>query len=439
VTNEPFESSAAHSTDVNPLSLTDWREYYLAVRQGFLPVLLCLALGVLVAALYLSRQEARFQARAVLLIHPGQFGESGFAIDRPTLAQQVSRRLKLNEDPGFPAYNSKASRITHSEADGALVGLVTMKFRRHTRLIDITVTHPDPAHAVTVANAYADEFVRRFFNERAEDFLAMWKHQKPRLDEFEPLQRQMRASYEAMQRLRQRVPTSSITSLQAATRVKLAQLGSEMAKIEQKMAQVDADLEAARASSGKPKELLRFPSVAVVPQVAHLTPSITDQEREVLLLGQRYHSTHPAHLAARMPHDLQVAARNSMLSDVPTLLKTLRQNLQGQYDETEKSRAEQEARFFDLTVKSVVYENLKWKLEADLANYSDLIGSIQASYPAMDPPNSLPNVHERAASATPVDIGTRKIYVLGCLVGLAIGLGIIFIRHSSGPSIKSVA
>src|SRR5262245_5374149 len=100
---------------------TDWRESYHAIRERFWLVLLCLALGAIGAAIYVSRLEVRFQARSVLFIELEQervlkdvkaVAENRIvSLDMINtvvdvlrgypFAQRVATQLKLNEDNLF--------------------------------------------------------------------------------------------------------------------------------------------------------------------------------------------------------------------------------------------------------------------------------------------------------------------------------------------------
>ncbi|MGB8168168.1 MAG: polysaccharide biosynthesis tyrosine autokinase [Chthoniobacteraceae bacterium] len=447
----------AEAAEADPAQGTDWREYYVAVRERFWVVLLCLALGAIGAAIYASRQVPRFEARAVLFLEQeqdrvlkdvkGVREEQISTVDMIntkvdllrsySFAQRVSERLKLNEDPGFragiPAIGSR--QLTSAEAAGALVGLVSAQYRKNTRLIDVSVSHPDPTIATMLANAFADEYVRYVFEKRSEASKAA---QTYLLEEAERLRRKMRVSEEGMQSFRQRERAPSVENMQVEAQTKVTQLSGRMTEMEGKMEQLDADLKIARASSGKPEELLRLPSVAAEPQVARLTQAVAEREREILLLSQRYRAKHPAYLAARTQLDSLVAERNNVLRDSVTLLETFRKNFQSQYDEAKKSKEEHEARLLEITGKSVEFNDLKRELETDTAMYSSLLARIKEIDMTRGLTDSPVRIHERANGAAPLGASRPKIFLVGSLLGLAIGVGLVLGRHFLDQSVKSV-
>ena len=435
----------------------DWREYLFAVRQKLWLVLLCLALGAIGSAIYMSRQVQRFQARAVLFLEQEQDRvlkdvksvreEQIATIDMIntkvdllrsySFAQRVSDRLKLNEDPRFsPAVASAQGReVTPPEAAGALLRLVSAQYRRNTRLIDVSVTHPDPTMAALLANAYAEEYVRYVLEKRSE---ASRTAQKFLLEEADRLRRKMRVSEEAMQSFRQRERAPSLENLQEGTQSKVALLSTRMSEMEQKMEQLDTDLKVARAHPNQPDELLRLPSVVSEPQVARLSQAIADRERELLLITQRFRAKHPVYIAARTQLDSLISERNGVLRDVVNLLETFRGNLQSQYDEVKGTRGEHEARLLEISGKAVEYNDLKRELETDSAMYASLLARIKEIDVTKGLTDSPVRIHERATGAAPIGVSAVKTYTVGCLLGVGLSLGIILGRSFLDHTVKTV-
>ena len=364
----------------------DWREYYQVIRERFWVILLFLVLSGIAAAIYMSRQEAQFQARAVIFLEQeqdrvlkdvkGVREEAIASLDMINtvvdllcsypFALRVAERMKLNEDPRFIAAMPPpaASRVTVSEAAGTLKLMVSAGYRKNTRLIDIFVTHPDPSMAASLVNGYADEYLRSVFEKRTDASKAA---QQFLVEEANRLRKKMRISEEAMQSFRERERASSIENLQESTQVKLTALISQLGEIEQRMFQLDTDLAVARANGDNPDELLRLPSVASEQKVARLTESLAEQERMLALLSQRYRAKHPAFVAARTQLDSLTSERNNVLKSVVALLQTGREHLQTQYEDVKKTREEQETRLLAITGKSVVANDLKRELDADTA------------------------------------------------------------------------
>ena len=435
----------------------DWREYYHAIRSRFWVLLLFLVLAGLGAAVFMNRQEAKFKARSVLFLEleqdrvlkdvKGVREEAIASLDMIntvvdllcsySFAQRVAERLKLNQDPRFLATASPHAgpEMTVAEAGGDLVRLVSAQYRKNTRLLDIFVTHGDPALATAMANAYADEYLRFVFEKRTDANKAA---QQFLVEEADRLRKKMRVSEEAMQSFRERERAASLETLQEGTQSKLTAMTSRISEMEQRMFQLDADLKVARQNVGNTEELLRLPSVATEQKVARLTEGIADQERAILLLSQRYRAKHPAFVAARTQLESLVTERKSVLKTVISLLETGREHLQTQYEESKKDREDQESKLLTITAKSVENNDLKRELETDTAMHQSVLGRMKEIDVTKGLTDSPVRVHERATGAAPVGITAAKVYGSAIFVGLALGVGLIFGLHFLDHTIQTV-
>ena len=440
-----------------PTQASDWREYYQVIRERLWVVLLFLALSGIAAGIYMSRQEAQFQARAVIFLEQeqdrvlsnvkGVREEAIASLDMINtvvdllcsypFALRVTEHMKLQDDTRFVASIPLRSgpKATPAEAAGALVRMVSAGYRKNTRLIDIFVTHPDPALATTLANGYADEYLRSVFEKRTDASKAA---QQFLVEEADRLRKKMRISEEAMQSFREKERASSIENLQETTQAKLTALITQMGELEQRMFQLDTDLKVARANAGNPDELLRLPSVASEQKVARLNEALSEQERALALLSQRYRAKHPAYVAARTQLDSLTLERNSVLKNVVSLLETGREHFQTQYEEIKKTREEQEARLLVITGKSVVTNDLKRELDADTAMHQSVLARMKEIDVSKGLTDSPIRIHERATGAGPVGISPIKVYGSAAFIGLLLGVGLIFGLHFIDHSIKTV-
>ena len=440
-----------------PSQTSDWREYYQVIRERFWVVLLFLTLSAIAASAYMARQEARFQARAVIFLEQeqdrvlkdvkGVREEAIASLDMINtvvdllcsypFALRVAERMKLNEDTRFIAAipSAPGSKISVPEAAGALVRMVAAGYRKNTRLIDIFVTHPNPALATTLANGYADEYLRSVFEKRTDANKAA---QQFLVEEADRLRKKMRISEEAMQSFREKERAASIENLQESTQTKLTGMISQLGELEQRMFQLDTDLKVARANAGNADELLRLPSVASEQKVARLTEALADGERALALLSQRYRAKHPAYVAARTQLDSLTFERNSVLKNVVSLLETGREHLQTQYEEVKKTREEQESRLLVITGKSVVTNDLKRELEADTAMHQSVLARMKEIDVSKGLTDSPIRIHERATGAGPVGISPLKVYGSAVFLGLLLGVGLLLGLHFIDHSIKTV-
>jgi succinoglycan biosynthesis transport protein ExoP len=444
--------------EVNPpVQTVDWREYYHAVRKRLWMVILCVVLGGIGAAIYMNGQRQTFQARSVLFIEQEQSRvlekvqsvreEQILSLDMINtvvdllrsfpFAERVATRLKLNADPRFLAglTEKPAASLTADDAAALLVGHVNASYRLKTRLIDIIVTHPDPAMAMELANAYADEYLRYGFDQRADANKAANQFL---LDEAERLRKQVRVSEEAMQSFRERERAASLEDMQQASETKLNDESREMTELENKLFQLNSDLKAASAKPGDVESLLRLPSVAAQPRVAEMNQAIEDTERQFTLLKQRYRAKHPSYIAVQTQLDSLRRSRTELLSDVVGLLGGERQRLQAQYDDLKGAKDQQESNLLSITGKSVEYNDLKRELETNKAMYNSVLGRVAEIDVTKGMTDSPVKIQERAAGAAPIMASLPKAYAMGILLGLAAGIAIALVCHFLDQSVQTV-
>ena len=442
-----------------PARATDWMEYVHAVRERLWIVILCLVIGAIAAAVYLSGQKQRFQARAVLFVEQEQTrvlsskvqevqDDQILSLDMINtvvdllhsypFAQRVAARLNLQKDPRFLAeYPGRpGGEMSADEAAGALAGSVTASYRLKTRLIDVFVTQADSTMAVLLANAYVDEYVRYGFERRAEVNTAANQFL---LDESERLRKQVKASEEAMQSFRERERSGSLEEMVQSSEGKLTELSKSKDDVENRIFQLDTDLKAASAAKpGDTASLLRLPSVAAQPKVVDLNQQIAEGERQFALLKQRYRAKHPAYIAAQTQIASLQSARNQVLQDVIGLLHSERQRLQAQDDEFKKATDDQQTRLLSVTGKSVDYNDLKRALETNTAMYNAILSRIAEVDVTKGLTDSPVRVHERATGASALEVSPVKVYSLDTFGGLGVGVVIALILHFLDRSVKTI-
>lgn len=436
----------------------DWRDYLQAIRERFWIVLLCIALGGIGGAIYLNRQEVKFQARSVLFIEQGGAGvldnkmQSVGSDEIRSLdmintlvdllqsypfALRVAERLKLAADPRFTGgeKDALAAPMTTETAAGRLRSQVSVGYRVDTRLIDIISTASDPSLATEIANAYADEYIRYGFEQRSEANKAASSFL---VEEADRLRSKMRVSEEAMQSFRERERAASLENMQESSQARLAETAAAISALEEKSQQLDNDLQQAAAKPDDIEALLRLPSVAAQPKVAQITASIADQERDLTVLGQRYRAKHPAFRAAQTQLQSLNANREELLHNVVSLLKNERERLTVQVDELKNAKEVQETRLLSVTGKYVEYNDLKRNLETDRAMYDAILNRMKEVDVTKGLTDSPVRIHERASGAGRLVASPTKIIGSGLFLGLALGLAFPLGLHFLDPSIKTV-
>ena len=446
--NDPIETNLYPGEDTR--SQADKLSDYLhAVRARLWIIILCLVLGAIGAAIKLATTVPKFQARSVLFLEQEQNNvlsnvkevrvENVGSLDMIntvvdllasySFAERVSKRIQWSDD------KQNAVKESDIPSAGQLPLMVTPRYRKATRLIDIFVTHTNPQVATIVANAYAEEYIRFVFEKRSD---ASKNARRYLIEEQERLREKMRVSEEALQSFRQRENSPSPEKQQVALETKVQQSNLQIAEIEARLFQLDSDLNVARANPGKVEELLRLPSVTAEPKIARYNEAIADQERQLLLLAQRYRSEHPTYIANQTQLNSLVVDRNTTLQNVVALLETARVHMKAQLDDITKNKKSHESALLAVTGKSVEYNDLKRELDTDRTMYDSVLGRMKEIDMTAGFTSSPVNLQERSLGAGSLTEKPFKVYLTYVLMGLGAGLFIALALNALDSSIKTV-
>lgn len=424
-------------------------DYFHAVLARLWIVILCLVLGAIGAGIKIAITPPKFQARSVLFLEQEQNKVLSGAVDVRTeqvgsldmintvvdllgsynFAERVAKRIEWNDD------QHHAIKDQNIPTAAQMPSLVTPRYRKGTRLIDIFVTHSNPQIATILANAYADEYIRYVFEKRSD---ASKFARRSLTEDAEQLREKMRVAEEGLQSFRVRENTASPEKQQATLETRLQQSNSQISELEAKIFQLDSDLNIARANPGKVDELLRLPSVASEPKIARLNEAIADQERQMLLLAQRYRAEHPTYIANQTQLNSLIVDRNNTLQSVVSLLETARVHMQDQLDEINKDKKSHESDLLSVTGKSAEYNNLKRELDTDRVMYDSILGRMKEIDMTTGFTSSPVNIQEKSLGAASLTDKAIQIYPIYILMGLGAGIMIALGLNALDTSIKTV-
>jgi capsular exopolysaccharide synthesis family protein len=439
----------------NVTDAIDWREYFHAVVDRLWLVILCMVVGGIYAAYSLSTAQTVYRARSVLFIEQEQAkiikaeqvrDEAIRSVDMIntvvdllrsyTFAQLVATRQKLDQDPrflaaaGIPARDANIDRVS-----SALFSMVTSTFRPATRLIDVSITTPDPNLSVRLANAYADDYIR-YVNDRRSD--ASKSATQFLLEERDRIQEKMKVSEEKMQSFREREKAASIENMLATAQAQVTEISANLAQIQQRIRQIDSDLAVIRANQNDMDQLLALPSVASEPKVVQLSESIRARERERELISNRYRAKHPTYIQIQTQINLAQKDLNKVLFDASGLLESTRSRLEIQQRELTTSKDLAERKLLDVTAKTVEYNYLKRELETDQAVYNSVLSRIKEVDLTKQLTESPVRIHEKAVASQPLRPSATKKWMQSLLGGMAAGIALAIALFMMDTSIKTV-
>lgn len=434
----------------------EWQEYFHAVIDRLWIIAICVVLGGVAAFFNLKDKHTTYRARAVLFIEQSEARvlqnvetvkeERIASVDMVNtvvenirgypFALRVAERSKLGSNPDFlAAIGSEEKELRKEEAAAALLGMVNPQFREETRLIDIFVTSKDPAIATTVANLYAEEYLRRIIDQRTD---ATRSASQFLVDEAERLGQKMRLSEEALQSFREREKAASLETMLAEVQTNVNELSARGLVVQKQIDQVDIDLVASKEIAGDLAKVLKLPSIANDPRVAAATSRLDAAQQQYELVAQRYLPSHPEYSVAKRRVQIAQQEQADVTKLVLDQLGSLRSRLIAEQEEVAKAKLVAEERLLSVTAKSVEYNSLTRNLEADRTLYNSVIGRLKEVDLTKGLTDMPVSIQEMSMGAAPVPVPYARTIIMFLGLGIVAGVSICLLLNKLDPSVQTV-
>ena len=247
---------------------------------------------------------------------------------------------------------------------------VSVKLRRLTRLVEITVQDPDPELARNLAASFVKEFLRENFSQRmtvsqvANDFLK---------EEAGKLKAKLEDSERKLQAYKENNQAVSLDERQNIIVEQLKEINTQVTVAQSERMRLEADIEQVKAVGNNSEELMRIGSVAELPQVKEARELLLEAESQLAELQDRYLQKHPKHIAALRKVASLRESLNANLSKAGDILG--RQYSASQQTEAKLGEAlkGQESTALDLNNLAIPFNVLQREVESDRAMYESVI------------------------------------------------------------------
>src|SRR5438094_4632770 len=263
----------------------------------------------------------------------------------PDKTSSATQRSEKTPETGVK--NGSAGSITTftqlEEALGrTMVGMIKPAIRRGTRLIDLYVTHPDPAMAQRLAEAIGREYIRNSIERRA---LMSEEALRYLLEEEERLKRNLQRSEAAVAEYKAKNPdalqlgggTAATGSQQGAgagaggshgglVEENLESLNSKLTAAKTDQLRLEGELAQVQQAGSNIDILLTTPSIASAAMVTDARRSIIQLEAGIATYALRYKDKHPKMLAAKAAlAEAKEKLRQAVLAQPALMRNTLEQ------------------------------------------------------------------------------------------------------------------
>jgi len=485
----------------------DFRRYWHSFLERIWIVAICVLAGFFLALGYLARTPKVYQGRTVLEIQleepvlvpttdAAMRMRSAFLasqealrtieqnLTNQTLLARVVRSEGLTEDGGRALLGQsvagdKSSTSTqrtdpsHVEnktqnASGvttftpleeglgrAMVGMVKPAIRRGTRLIDLYVTHRDPAMAQRLAEAIGREYIRNSIERRASLSEEALRYL---LEEEERLKRNLQKSEAAVAEYKANNPdalqlgggTAATGSQQGSgsgaggprgglVEDKLQELNNKLTAAKADRIHLEGELQQIEQAGDNIDALLAIPSISAAGMVTEARREVTRIEAGITTYALRYKDKHPKMIAARASlAEAKQKLRQAVLAQPPILRNAIEQTKATEVS-LQQALQDQQGVAVNLNRTAIGYQELARQAETDRALYESVLRQIKETSLTKDVKTNAVSVIEHSPLPhSPVSPRPTRAIALGLLGGLAAGLAFVFGADALDRSIKTV-
>ena len=453
---EPHYPETHHAGMLSQMEeIFDPRRLFYLILGHIVPITVFILIGMAATAGYLYNLPDIYESRAVLQVEQQEKkilktekvtdegpANTDFvntvvqALTSRNVMLRVVRANNLEKDPGFVKPRPDGKPYTDSQLALLMEKKVSVKLRRLTRLIDITVEDTDPERACLLAKSIVKEFLREGFEQKlsvthvADDYLQ---------EEASKLKAKLQKSEQDLQNYKEQHQAVSLEQSQNIIVEKLKDVSTAATEAKNTRLKIESDLEQLKRAEGKTEDLLRISSVAVLPEVAAMRDELNTAEAEFASLKERYLEKHPKYVAAKTRIASLRVNLDSAAAKAGEILNKQYESAKETEEKMGASQREQEAQALELNKLSIPYNALVREVETDRALYESVISRMKETGIAAGVETAPYRViEEPLIPSKPSKPARRKDLALAFLLLSATSVAFYAIRDALSSSLRSV-
>ena len=470
----------------------DLREFFRKIRRRKMPLLSVTILGTIMAALIILQMRPQYTASASVMVDPRKNQVvnfeavlSGLPADKETidseiqvlraraLAGRVVKKLRLYDDPVFNARLRPASFMTRvrsflnpwnwvptsvlqflslrpsgsppSEEEilerervsiiNALLDHLHVTRVGQSRVIHVSVTHPNPVRAANIANAVADLYIVEQLEEKFETTkrATEWLH-----DRLAGLKTKVETSERAVENFRK---VSGLVEGKGATLV-----SQQAVEINTQLILARSQRAEAVARLTQVQDLLkhsdRVDSVAEVlnsPLIQNLRSQEVELQRRAAELSQEYGKKHPKMINIHAEiQDLE----DKITVEVNKIIQGLRNNAavaRARERELEQNLKESEAKVASMNERQVQLHALEREAQANRTLYETFLNRFKQTSEQEDFQRPDAQIISRADTPNEPSAPKKKLMlIVAFILSGGVGLGLVFLLESLDNGFRSM-
>ncbi|MFN8062108.1 MAG: polysaccharide biosynthesis tyrosine autokinase [Vicinamibacterales bacterium] len=414
------------------------------VRRKY-QILAVVAVVVLPVAVRTWLQTPMYRSAALVEIDPDPIQVLPYReIDRPSVSANYEMFMK-NQDLLLrsPTLVSRiADRLREQPDDPSLAAEIPYLDRRlsvqrveNTQLFRLGYVSPSPEAAARVANLYADEYIKRQFE----------NGQQTRDKARRLLQRELQALEERVQQSERELVTYAQTHRLSSNKLGDGIAQTRFAVLDKQTAEAEADVFAAqsRMESLQKATIDDFPQALVSPVISGLVTNAFQLEHELTALRASFGENWPTVVQKR---DEVALVRDQLTREKQAVLAQAREQAILDYNSAENKRrmlasslADQQVQVNRSDNATIQYNILRREVETNQKMYEGLLERLKQASVASERDLSGFRVVEPAAPTTLADgPGLKWNLMLASILGLALGVCIAIGRDYWDSSVSTI-
>ncbi len=451
----PASSAMDEFSSQHPAPGFDFRALlHQLIAKSWIIVLLG-AVALALALAYLARTPKLFLSRGVLEVDVVSENTAPLQNARPesyqsveqlrtieqnlrnrSLMERVVRAADLVHAKGFLPPREDGGLYSPESLAGALGGMVNATVRRGTRLIDVFVTHTDPALAQKIADTVGTEYIRQSIEKRRDAAMFAFNFLS---EQAETLQKKVADDEHKLQAYREKVGSTDVGERGSGAEVKLRDLTSRLTQARTERLRMDNDFKTIAKFKNDPDQLLMIPTIANNPGLVEIKSQIAIVNGNIAALAQRYKEEHPRMIQARNQLDSFKKNLREAVLRLPPLLQSEYENSAANVANLEKAVAEQQKSALAANDANIPFAELQRAFDADNALYQSVLKRINETDLTKGIQADPVHVSEAATfSNVPISPKPLETILLSTLGGLALGVGVIVLLTLLDRTLKTV-
>ena len=353
-----------------------------------------------------------------------------------SLMERVVRADDLVHSPHFLPPREDGALYSPEILASALSGMVNATVRRGTRLIDVFVTHTDPALAQKIADTVGTEYIRQSIEKRRDAAMFAFNFLS---EQAETLQKKVADDEHKLQAYREKTGTTDVGERGSNAENKLRDLTARLTQARAERLRMDNDFKTIARFKNDPDQLLTIPTIANNPGLVEIKTQIALVNGQIAALSQRYKDEHPRMIQARNQLESYKKNLREAVLRLPPLLQSEYENSAANVANLEKAVADQEKAALAVNASNIPFAEFQRSLDADNALYQSVLKRINETDLTKGIQADPVHVSEAATfSNFPISPKPFETILLSTLGGLALGLGIILLLMLLDRTLKTV-